>query len=91
MSTAVQTSTEGDQKERPSSLTITSKGVKTSKDFGSLMCALISDVIDGSLSPVVANAACNAGGKLLKVVELEHKYGGFTGGETNEKVLQLSQ
>lgn len=55
------------------------------------MCALISDVIDGSLSPVVANAACNAGGKLLKVVELEHKYGAFANGDQNAKVLQLSE
>lgn len=38
------------------------------------MGALMTDVIKGSVSPEVANAACNAGGKLLKMVELEYKY-----------------
>lgn len=40
-----------------------------------MMSSLISDVIDGSVSPQVTNAACNAGGKMLKVVELQLKYG----------------
>lgn len=34
----------------------------------------MTDVIRGSVSPEVTNAACNAGGKLLKMVELEYKY-----------------
>lgn len=38
------------------------------------MSALMEDVITGSVSPEVTNAACNAGGKLLKMVELEYKY-----------------
>jgi len=38
------------------------------------MSALMTDVIRGSISPEVTNAACNAGGKLLKMVELEHRY-----------------
>lgn len=39
------------------------------------MSALMSDVIDGSLNPGVVNAAVNAGGKLLKVVEMQYRYG----------------
>jgi hypothetical protein len=39
------------------------------------MSALMSDVIDGSITPIVANSAVNAGGKLLKVVEMQYKYG----------------
>ncbi len=39
------------------------------------MSALISDVIDGSVSPGICNAAVNAGGKLLKVVEMTYQYG----------------
>lgn len=38
------------------------------------MSALMTDVIQGSISPDVTNAACNAGGKLLKMVELEYKF-----------------
>lgn len=39
------------------------------------MSALMTDVIEGSLTPAVTNAAVNAGGKLLKIVEMQHKYG----------------
>ena len=39
------------------------------------MSALMSDVIEGNLTPIVANATVNAGGKLLKVVEMQYKYG----------------
>lgn len=49
--------------------------IKTANDFSTLMSALISDVLMGSITPNVCNAACNAGGKILKVVELQHKYG----------------
>lgn len=38
------------------------------------MSAMMSDVIEGAVTPNVTNAACNAGGKLLKMVELEYKY-----------------
>jgi len=57
------------------SLAIAEQGVKTGEDFASLMSALMSDVIEGRMAPNVANAACNAGGKLLRVIELEYKYG----------------
>ncbi len=49
--------------------------MRTGEDFANLMSALMSDVIDGTLTPMVANAAVNAGGKLLKVVEMQYKYG----------------
>lgn len=39
------------------------------------MSALMSDVIEGRITTDVANAACNAGGKLLKVVEMQYRYG----------------
>jgi hypothetical protein len=58
----------------PRSLAIGEKGVDTAKDFASLMSAVMSDVLDGRLSPQIANAVVNAGGKLLKVVEMQHKY-----------------
>jgi len=58
----------------PRSLVIGEKGIDTAKDFASLMSAVMSDVLDGRLSPQIANAVVNAGGKLLKVVEMQHKY-----------------
>lgn len=51
------------------------------------MSALISDLIEQKISPQVGNAAVNAGGKLLKVVEMQLKYGKPSG--DGSKVLDL--
>jgi hypothetical protein len=40
-----------------------------------MMSALMSDVVDGRITPQAAGSVVNAGGKLLKVVELQLKYG----------------
>lgn len=40
-----------------------------------MMSALMSDVAEGRVTPATSNAIVNAGGKLLKVVELQLKYG----------------
>lgn len=48
----------------------------------------MSDLIDGRVTPNVGNATCNAGGKLLKVVEMQFKYG--TQGQGQEKTLRLT-
>lgn len=58
-----------------SAVSIAGLGVHTGEDFAKLMSALMSDVIMGTVTPDIANAACNAGGKLLKVVEMQYKYG----------------
>ena len=39
------------------------------------MSCLISDLVEGSITPQIGNAVVNAGGKLLKVVEMQLKYG----------------
>ena len=39
-----------------------------------MMSALMTDLSNGSVSPNVGTAICNAGGKLLKVNELMLKY-----------------
>lgn len=39
------------------------------------MSAQMSDLIEGRMDPSVGNAVCNTGGKLLKVVEMQFKYG----------------
>lgn len=54
---------------------ISERGIKTGRDFAAFMSALMSDVIARRIDPLTAAAACNAGGKLLKAVEMEHKYG----------------
>ena len=40
-----------------------------------MMSSLMSDVISGAVTPEVTNAVCNACGKLVKMVELELKFG----------------
>ena len=60
--------------ESPRSVAIAATGVTTGEDFARLMSALMSDVIEGRISAETANAACNAGGKLLKVVEMQYRY-----------------
>lgn len=87
MDTNEQTTTEGLSKtsEQPKALAIAEAGIKTGKDFAGLMSALMSDIISGRITPTVANATCNASGKLLKIVEMQQKYGSHTPGV--EKVL----
>ncbi len=72
----------------PRCLEVAKRGINTSKDFASYMSAMMSDLIEGTVTPQIGNAACNAGGKLLKVVEMEYKYG-TTGKNGQPKHLTL--
>lgn len=67
-------------------------GIKTSRDFANVMSSMMVDLLEGIVTPHVGNAVCNAGGKLLKMAELELRYG-RTKSETTqegEKVLALA-
>jgi hypothetical protein len=75
--------------KKPRSLAIAERGVKTGGDFASLMSALMSDIIEGRVTPNIGNATCNAGGKLLKVVEMQYKYGTEGAGQSG-KILHLA-
>ena len=61
--------------QEPRALQHGRRGIQTSHDFANMMSALMSDLIEGRVDPRTANAICNAGSKLLKVVELQHRYG----------------
>lgn len=50
------------------------------------MSALMSDLIEGSITPSVGNAAVNAGGKLLKITEMQLKYGTTTKAKTAREI-----
>ena len=63
------------ENQQPRSLAFAERGIRSGSDFANLMVALMGDIIGGRISPKVGNAACNAGGKLLKVVEMQHQYG----------------
>jgi len=64
-----------EKREQPRCLAFAQKGVRSGSEFAGMMSALMSDLIEGSITPQTGNAVCNAGGKLLKVVELQAKYG----------------
>lgn len=51
------------------------------------MSAIMSDVIEGNMSPAVANASVNAGGKMLKCTEMQIKFGKQL--DNGERVLTM--
>jgi hypothetical protein len=55
------------------SVSLAQRGVQSSEDFRNIMCALMTDVIQGDVSPDVVNAACNAGRGLLRMVDMEYR------------------
>lgn len=71
------------------SIVLAERGVHTGADFASVMSALLTDTIAGRIDPQVSNASCNIAGKLLKVVELQYKYGKAVEGQT-ERLLALT-
>lgn len=77
------------KKATPRTLAIAQRGISTGADFANMMSALMSDIIEGRIDPIVANATCNAGGKLLKVVEMQLRYGAKPAGGGARKVLEL--
>jgi len=92
-SQAIKSAPEGNSqvatREEPRSLNIAQSGIRTATDFAQMMSALMSDLIDGRVAPNVGNATCNAGGKLLRVVELQYKYGTASPGKP-QKTLVLA-
>ena len=63
----------GQTTDTPRALIFAQNGIRTGQDFAALMSALMSDIIEGRIDAITANAACNAGGKLLKVVEMQYR------------------
>ena len=66
---------QGQQRSLPKSLAFAEAGIHTAQQVAGLMSALMTDLLNGSVTPGIGNATCNAGGKLLKMVELNQKYG----------------
>lgn len=79
----------GIEKGTPKSIALAERGIHTGSEFASVMSALLTDTIAGRIDPQVANSVCNISGKLLKVVELQYKYGKAVDGQT-ERILALT-
>ncbi len=57
------------------SVKIARGGINNSRKFTDFFSALIADLSEQKVTASMANAMCNAGGKMLKMVELEIRYG----------------
>jgi hypothetical protein len=75
--------------DKPKCLIVAEKGIKDSQDFTNFFSSLITDLAEKTVVPNVANAMCNAGGKLIKMVEMEIRYGQHVPGR-GRKLLVVS-
>ena len=56
-------------------LAVSERGIRTAQDFAPFMSAMMGDVIAGRLSAGKASAATRSGCALLKVIEMQYRYG----------------
>lgn len=71
----------------PRSVEIASSGIRTAHDAASFLSAIIGDVMTEAVPVRIANCGINAMGKLLKVAELQQRYGKVEGNQPAD--LQL--
>jgi hypothetical protein len=74
--------------EKPRSAIIASVGLSNSRKTKEFLSALIGDVMNDNVATKTATVAVNATRQLLRVVELEHKYGRP---ESQDKVLAITE
>lgn len=63
------------QVAKPRVSQLASRSIETASDVVEHMSAVISDIENNLLLPQQANAVCNAMSKLLKVVDMQYRYG----------------
>lgn len=72
----------------PNCLAISERGIRTAQDFAQFMSAMMGDVIAGRLSTAKAAATARGGSALLKVIEMQYKYGSETD-QPGKRTLRL--
>jgi len=78
------------EKKSPKSVALMAKdGIQDSRKCANVLGAIALDVLTSQITPQVGNTACNAIGKMLKVKELEIKYG-LSDGPGAMKRLELT-
>lgn len=75
--------------EAPTCVALANSGISTASDFLRMMTALLADTVTGRVQPQTANATCNVAGKIIRMVEMQHKYGRQVEGST-ERLLALT-
>ena len=76
--TAIEPTQATPQEFVPNCLAISERGIRTAQDFAQFMSAIMGDVIAGRLANGKAAAATRSGVALLKVIEMQYKYGSET-------------
>ena len=61
--------------ETPLSVLVGERGIKTSSDLSEFFTALMTDVVSGNVLAEDATAACKAGDKVIRMLELEFQHG----------------
>lgn len=80
---------QADEKKGPAkSLPHFEKGVATCGQLATGLSLLMADLLCERVSTSIANSVCNAGGKMLKAVEMQQRYG-TTQKHTGLKELKL--
>lgn len=74
----------------PRSVQIASRGIRTDVDAANFFSALTSDIMTEGVKVKTANAACNAMGKLLKIVDMRQRYGNGEQSSHDKPVLRLA-
>jgi len=69
--------------DAPHSMALAHGGVKTTENYRDVMASLMADILAGRVSPQVANAVCNVGKCLVRVVDMEYKYAGLSNQHRN--------
>lgn len=72
----------------PNCLAIAERGVRTAQDFAQFMGLMMGDVISGRLSALKASTATRSGCAMLKVIEMQYRYGSETE-NPGKKTLRL--
>jgi hypothetical protein len=80
---------DADKKGDPAVVAVTANGIRTGGDFINVMAAIMNDLANGRITSHVANAMCNAGGKMLKCAEMQAKQGRKVDGQVG-RVLELA-
>lgn len=75
------------QQQQPKCVAIAEAGVRNSQQMMRYLSALIADGSAGRVTTGMMHGACNAVGKLLRVAEMEARYG--TAGANQERVLEF--
>jgi hypothetical protein len=77
--------------QSPKCAAIAEAGITNSQQTIAYLSALIADASAGRVTTGLVHGTCNAIGKMLRVVEMEVRYGTVGGGANGEKCLSFVQ